>query len=62
MNEDLRKRALTLSALEGFIGVLLIITGYNFLTILSSVFLSGILSICFGLVMLALAYPIYHLL
>ncbi len=62
MDEDLRERALAFSVSEGIIGLLLIITGYNFLTMLSGAFLSGILCLCLGLVMLALAYPIYHLL
>ncbi|MCR5453111.1 MAG: hypothetical protein K6F00_10835, partial [Lachnospiraceae bacterium] len=60
LDEEIKRKALRISIIEGMIGILLLVTGYNFLTILTNAFLSGILFFCFGIILLAGAYPMYH--
>ncbi len=62
LDNNLKRRAFARAFAEGIFGFLLLITGYNFLTILSHAFLAGIVIFCVGAIILASSYPLYNLL
>ncbi len=62
LDEGIRKKALHCSVLVGLSGLLLLTTGYNFLTRLSNSFVEGIIFFCLGAILFAGAYPLYNFL
>ncbi|MCR5416216.1 MAG: hypothetical protein K6E79_05410 [Pseudobutyrivibrio sp.] len=60
LDATLKARALTLSISDGIAGGLLLITGYNFLTMINREFLPGIIFFSIGAILLAGAYPLYN--
>ncbi len=62
LDNTLKKHALARAICNGIFGFLLLITGYNFLTLLAHAFLPGIIFFCLGAIALALSYPLYNML
>lgn len=60
LDERLRRQAMAMAISQGIFGGLLLFTGYNFLTRLSSSFLAGIIIFCIGAINIALSYPLYN--
>lgn len=62
LDENLRRHAKAKAISEGIVGFLLLITGFNLLTMVSGSFLAGIIFFCIGAINLALSYPLYNML
>ncbi|MCR5748070.1 MAG: hypothetical protein K6G03_10215 [Lachnospiraceae bacterium] len=60
LDEEIRKKALKSSVIEGTIGCLILVTGINLLVNLKSAFMAGIIFFCIGAILLAGAYPLYN--
>ena len=60
LDKSIRNNSRIKALLVGLTGLLLFITGYNFLTRLQSAFLAGIIFFSIGVILIASAYPIYN--
>ncbi len=62
LDRDVKNKAKTAAIAEGLAGTVFLITGYNFITGMSGMFLSGVIMFCLGTVLLAATYPMFNVL
>ncbi len=60
IDHNIRKRSMVKALIVGVVGLLFFVTGYNILIHLQNSFLFGIIIFSIGVIMIAIAYPIYN--